>query len=64
MKTLKTTKNEIENILTISIDKVFYDLQLKNNISRGDISPMDSLKLENSINELSTLIYNILKYQL
>jgi hypothetical protein len=40
MKTLKTTKKEIEVLLNEKIDNLFLILQNENNIHSGDIYPL------------------------
>ena len=64
MKTLKTTKEEIETLLNEEIDNLFLILQNKNNITSGDVSPLDSLLLDDKKSELVEVIYKILKFQL
>lgn len=64
MKQLKQTKNTIIDMLTNSIDSTIYELQKLNNINNGDISIENTIKLENTINELSSIVIDILHGEL
>lgn len=64
MKTLNTTKEGIKALLDEKIDNLFLILQNENNIHSGDISPLDSLQLDNKKSELVEIVYRVLQSQL
>ncbi|MCR5453181.1 MAG: hypothetical protein K6F00_11195 [Lachnospiraceae bacterium] len=56
-------KSIVTTRLTASVDNIFTDMQSELNITSGDISPLDSLGLDNKINDLAKTMSTILDKQ-
>ena len=53
----------MKEILERKINDIFLEQQIKNNIESGDIEPLDAIKLDKLVDELTELITKVLEYQ-
>lgn len=56
-------KEKIVKSLTDEVDAIFLETQEKLHVVSGDITPLDSVALENKIAELADIIVRVLEYE-
>ena len=56
-------KEKIVKSLTDEVDAIFLEAQAKLHVVSGDITPLDSVTLENKIAELADIIVRVLEYE-
>ena len=61
---MSTIQQEIKNVLEEKINDVFLQFQNKLNISNGDISPWDAVKLDTQMDALTLTIMDVLNNQM